>query len=58
MSIIEGIAGNDEKIVETYENVKEYTAALSYGKTGVGMLTVGVSSVKYQHFSTENVLNL
>jgi hypothetical protein len=44
--------------VETYDNVKEYTAALSYGKTGVGLLTVGLSSVKYQHFSSENVLNL
>ena len=58
ISIIEGIAGNDEKIVEIYDNVKEYTAALSYGKTGVGMLTVGLSSVNYQHFSSENVLTL
>ncbi len=52
ISIIEGIAGNDDKIVETYANVKNYTAALSYGKTGVGLLIVNQNGVKYQHFSS------
>lgn len=38
--------------------MKEYTAALSYGKTGVGLLTVDSAKVKFQHFSSENVLTL
>lgn len=58
LSIVEGIAGNDEKIVESYPNVKEYTAALSYGKTGVGLLTVDSVKAKYQHFSSDNILTL
>ncbi len=52
VSILEGIAGNDDKIVETYGNVKNYTAALSYNKTGVGLLSVEQNGVKYQHFSS------
>lgn len=43
VSILEGIAGNDDKIVETYDKVKTYTAALSFGKTGVGLMTVNLN---------------
>lgn len=40
VSVIEGIAGNDDKIVEVYKVVNEYTAKLSFNKTGVGLLRV------------------
>lgn len=58
VSILEGIAGNDDKIVETYDKIKPYTAALSFGKTGVGLMSVNPQSIKYQHFSSNNILTL
>lgn len=55
---MEGIAGNEEKIVESYDSVKDYTAALSYGKTGVGLLTIDSVKAHYKHFSSDNTLTL
>lgn len=58
VSIIEGIAGNEQKIIDSYEDVKDYTAALSFGKTGLGLLTAEQNSLNYKHFSSDNILTL
>ena len=58
ISVVEGIAGNDDKIVEVYPNVQNYTAKLSFNKTGVGLLSINNSQVKYQHFSSDNIMTL
>lgn len=58
VSIIEGIAGNDDKIVETYPQVKNYTAKLSFNKTGLGLITANSTQLNYKHFSSDNVLTL
>jgi hypothetical protein len=58
VSIIEGIAGNDEKIVEVYKVVNDYIAKLSFNKTGVGLLTVSPIQLKFQHFFSDNILTL
>jgi hypothetical protein len=58
VSIVEGIAGNDDKIVEVYKVVNDYTAKLSFNKTGLGILTVSPLQVKFQHYSSDNILTL
>jgi hypothetical protein len=50
VSIIEGIAGNDIDIVESYDHIKDFTAQVAYGKTGVGLLEVGKEGLRYRHF--------
>lgn len=40
ISIIDGIAGNDDKIVETYPGLQPFTAKVSFGQTGFGLLSV------------------
>jgi hypothetical protein len=52
VSILEGIAGNSDKIVETYDNLQSFTAKVSFGKTGFGLLKVGSNKVDYVHYST------
>jgi hypothetical protein len=40
-SIVEGIAGNDKSIVDEYLKIENFTAGLSYNKTGFGIMKVG-----------------
>ena len=40
ISVVEGIAGNDDQIIENYESIQPFTASLSYGKTGYGIMSV------------------
>lgn len=47
VSIVEGIAGNDEIIVEFYLKILNFTAAVSYNKTGYGIMNVGDKSLTY-----------
>ena len=37
-SIIEGTAGNDVEIVESYNGIKDFTANAKYGITGLGVV--------------------
>lgn len=53
ISIVEGVAGNDEGIVEEIEEIKEITAAYTVKETGLGLLEVDTVKVKYSHFSTK-----
>jgi len=47
VSIVEGIAGNDELIVEFYIKILNFTAAVSYAKTGYGVMKVNDSRLQY-----------
>lgn len=54
ISVVEGIAGNDKSIVDKYDKVHNYTAALSYNQTGYGLASIGNKELKYEHFSAKN----
>lgn len=47
------MAGNDEGIVESIDEVKDITASYTVNETGLGLLEVDVKIVKYTHFSTK-----
>lgn len=57
VSVVEGIAGNDKSIVEQYKEISNYTAALSYNQTGYGIMRVGPTDLRYQHFSSKDSLH-
>lgn len=50
ISIVEGIAGNDKSIVETYGKLSNFTAALSYNVTGYGIMNVNEKLLTYDHY--------
>ena len=54
VSVVEGISGNDDKIVESYPQFEPYTAAVSYNQTGYGVLTFSKSDLIYQHYTAVN----
>lgn len=47
---MEGIAGNDKSIVESYGKLSNFTAAVSYNQTGYGVMGVGPKMMTYDHF--------
>lgn len=50
ISIVQGIAGNDELIVQFYIKILNFTAAVSYAKTGYGIMKVDSKRLQYEHF--------
>lgn len=52
VSVVEGIAGNDKSIVETYGKLSNFTAALSYNQTGYGIMEIGTKTLTYDHFKS------
>ncbi len=58
VTIIEGIAGNSKSIIEKYDNLKYYTAAVSFNKTGFGLMKINQTYLKYLHYSTQNLLTI
>jgi hypothetical protein len=53
ISIVEGVAGNDEGIVEEIDVIKPITASYTVNETGLGLLEVDSARVKYSHYSTK-----
>lgn len=56
VSIVEGIAGNDELIVEFYIKILNFTAAVSFNQTGFGIVDIGPTQLKYEHFKAIDVV--
>ena len=52
ISVVEGIAGNDKSIVETYGKLSNFTAALSYNVTGYGIMNVNEKTLTYDHYKS------
>jgi hypothetical protein len=52
LSIVEGVAGNDKDIVESYVKISNYTASYTANQTGFGVLSATQGKVKYIHYST------
>ena len=57
VSVVEGIAGNDDKIVESYGSIQPYTATLSFNQTGYGVMRVGQQSLSYEHYKATDAVN-
>ncbi len=58
VNIVEGVAGNDEKIIQKYEDVPEFTAFYTQNVTGFGVLSANQNIFNYKHYSTENTITL
>lgn len=56
ISFIEGVAGNDESMVEEIEVVKPITASYTVNETGFGLLDIDETQASYSHFSTKRGL--
>jgi hypothetical protein len=53
VSLVEGVAGNDEGIVESIDELKDITVSYTVNETGFGMLEIDTEKAKYSHFSTK-----
>lgn len=56
VSVVEGIAGNDKSIVESYGKLSNFTAALSYNVTGYGIMNVNSRQLTYDHYKSTDWL--
>lgn len=54
ISVVEGVAGNDLSIAETYDNFHDFTAAYSYNVTGYGIVQIGSLRLNYWHYTSDN----
>jgi hypothetical protein len=52
-SIVEGIAGNDKSIVDSYGKLSNFTAALSYNITGFGIMKASPIKLSYDHYTSK-----
>lgn len=53
VSIVEGVAGNDEGIVESMDELKDITVSYTVNETGFGLLEIDSERAKYTHYSTK-----
>jgi hypothetical protein len=57
VSIVEATAGNDINMVESYDSLQNFTAAVSYNITGYGVLSVGPGKLSYSHYTSNDATN-
>ena len=57
VSVVEGAAGNDINLVESYTSLQNFTAAVSYNITGYGVLSVGQGKSSYSHYTSNDATN-
>lgn len=57
-TIVEGTAGNDRNLVESYEGIQKFTAKAEFNKTGFGVLESKYGYFKYKHYNSVNTITL
>jgi hypothetical protein len=50
---VEGVAGNDQDIVESIDKIEDFTASYTAFETGFGVLEASPSKIVYRHLSTK-----
>lgn len=53
VSIVEGIAGNDNYIIEAIDVIEPFIASYTLNETGFGILSVDTNAVLYRHISSK-----
>jgi hypothetical protein len=53
ISIMEGVAGNDEGIVESIDELKDIIFSYTVNETELGLLEIDSAKAKYTHYSTK-----